>query len=77
LGKNEEVINTLGYEVSEDAYIDCQFNMNIPQNEKEIIENIVNATGAKVMSIDRAVEVNPYTIDVNAELERLKGKLKR
>lgn len=72
-GKMKKLLNVMGYNVSEDAYIDCQFNMNIPQNEKEIIENIVNATGAKVMSIERAVEVNPYTIDVNAELERLKG----
>lgn len=70
-GKMKKLLNTLGYNVSEDAYIDCQFNMNIPQNAKEIIDNIVNATGAKVMSIDRAVEVNPYTIDVNAELEKL------
>lgn len=72
-GIMKKLLNTLGYNVSEDAYINCNFNMNIPQNEKEIIENIVNATGAKVMSIERAVEVNPYTIDVNAELERLKG----
>ena len=43
--------NTLGYNVNEDIHIDCQFNMNIPQNESEIIDNIVNATGAGVMSV--------------------------
>lgn len=70
-GKMKKMLNYLNYNVNEDAYIDCQFNMNIPQNEKEIIENIVNATGAGVMSIERGIEVNPYTLDVNAELNRL------
>jgi len=72
-GKMKKLLRTLGYDVNEDAYVDCQFNYNIPQNESEIISNLVKATDSNIMSIERAVEVNPYTIDVNAELERLKG----
>ena len=74
-GKMKKLLNVLGNEVDEDAYIDCNFNMNIPQNESEIIENLTTATGGQpIMSIERAVEVNPYCIDVNAELDRI-GKV--
>ncbi|MEY8415635.1 phage portal protein [Tissierella praeacuta] len=73
-GKMKSLLRRLGYDIEEDAYIDCQFNMNIPQNAKEIVENISQLTGNKqVMSLERAIEVNPYTLDVNAELERLEG----
>lgn len=71
-GKMKTLLRQLGYEVGEDAYIDCQFNYNIPQNAKEIVENISTLTGNKqVMSLERAIEVNPYTLDVSAELGRL------
>lgn len=74
-GKMKKLLNVMGNEVDEDAYIDCQFNMNIPQNNKETIENLTTATGGQpIMSIERAVEVNPYTVDVNAELDRI-GKV--
>lgn len=73
-GKLKSLLRQLGYDIEEDAYIDCQFNMNIPQNAKELVENINSLTGGKqVMSIERAIEVNPYTLDVNAELKRLEG----
>lgn len=73
-GKMKALLRHLGHEVSEDAYIDCNFNMNIPQNESEIVENIVKLTGGvSVMSLERAVEVNPYTLDVSNELELLQG----
>lgn len=70
-GKIKGLLRLLGEEVAEDAYIDCQFNLNIPQNEGEIIDNLVNARNAGIISLDRAVEVNPYVNDVNAELDRL------
>ncbi|NLZ52821.1 MAG: phage portal protein [Thermoanaerobacteraceae bacterium] len=70
-GTMKKLLRLLGHNVAEDAYIDCQFNMNIPKNANEIIDNLVKATGANIISINRAVEVNPYTIDVNAELDRL------
>lgn len=71
-GKMKKLLNVLGYEVKEDAYIDCNFNMNIPQNQKEVIENLSKATGGQaIMSVERAIEVNPYTIDVNAELDKM------
>lgn len=74
-GIMKKLLNVLGNEVDEDAYIDCQFNMNIPQNNKETIENLTTAVGGQpIMSIERAVEVNPYTVDVNAELDRI-GKV--
>ena len=73
-GKMKKLLNYLGYNIEEDAYIDCQFNMNIPQNCGEIITNLSTATESGIMSIERAVEVNPYTIDVNAELEKLSNK---
>ena len=73
-GKMKKLLNVLGNEVDEDAYIDCNFNMNIPQNQGEIITNLSTATESGIMSIERAVEVNPYTVDVNAELDRI-GKV--
>ncbi|SHH31260.1 phage portal protein [Sporanaerobacter acetigenes] len=73
-GKMKKLLNVMGYEVDEDAYIDCNFNMNIPQNQGEIITNLSTATESGIMSIERAVEVNPYTVDVNAELEKLSNK---
>ena len=48
--------------------------MNIPQNAGEIIENLSKATESGIMSTERAVECNPFTIDVNAELEKLTSK---
>ncbi|MGI6227668.1 MAG: phage portal protein [Peptococcales bacterium] len=72
-GKIKGLLRLLGEEVAEDAYIDCQFNLNIPQNEGEIIDNLVNARNAGIISLDRAVEVNPYVNDVAIELERLQG----
>lgn len=74
-GKIKGLLRQLGEEISEDAYIDCNFNMNIPQNSGEIVKNIKELTGDKqVMSLDRAVEVNPYTLDVARELELLQGQ---
>lgn len=71
-GMMKKLLRTLGHEVKEDAYLDCQFVENIPQNAKEIIENLVNATGGQpIMSVERAVEVNPYTVDVNVEIARI------
>lgn len=71
-GMMKKLLRLTGHEVNESAYVDCNFNENIPQNAKEVIENLVNATGGKaIMSVDRAVEVNPYTVDVNVEVERL------
>ena len=72
-GKIKGLLRLTGHEVAEDAYIDGQFNYNIPMNSKEIIDNIVNAKDAGIISIDRAVEVNPYVNDVAIELERLQG----
>lgn len=70
----KKLLNILGYNINEDAYIDCNFNMNIPQNAGEIIENLSKATESGIMSTERAVECNPFTIDVNAELERISNK---
>lgn len=73
--KIKALLRALGHEVEEDAYIDCNFNYNIPQNSGEIVKNIKELIGDKqVMSLDRAVEVNPYTIDVARELELLQGQ---
>lgn len=71
-GIMKKLLRLVDNEVNEDAYIDCNFNFNIPQNDGEIIENLNKATGGQaIMSIDRAIEVNPYTVDVNTEIERL------
>lgn len=66
------------HEVNEDAYIDCNFNYNIPQNDGEIIENLTKATcGQAIMSVERAIEVNPYTVDVNAEVSKLYNNIEK
>lgn len=71
-GKMKKLLNVLDYDIDEDAYIDCNFNMNIPQNEGEIIKNLATATGGQpIMSTQRAIEVNPYVVDVNSELDHM------
>lgn len=71
-GKIKGLLRVLDKDIAEDAYIDCQFNYNIPQNEGEIIDNLTKAVGKQpIMSIERAVEVNPYTVDVNGEISRI------
>ena len=72
-GRMKGLLRLTGNEVAEDAYIDCEFNYNIPSNAKEIIDNLVKATEGGIMSKERAVEVNPYVVDVNSELEQLKA----
>lgn len=73
-GKVKGLLKAIGRGVDEDAYIDCNYNYNIPQNEGDIIDNITKATEGGVMSIERAVEVNPYTLDVVQEVERLRAR---
>ena len=72
-GRMKGLLRLVGHEIAEDAYIDCEFNYNIPSNAKEIIDNLVKATEGGIMSKERAVEVNPYVVDVNSELEQLKA----
>ena len=71
-GYMKQMIRELGNDIDENAYIGAEFNFNIPQNESEVVSNLMQLTGGKqIMSVDRAVEINPYTLDVALELDRL------
>ena len=37
-GKMKALLRILGHEVAEDAYIDGQFNYNIPMNSKKLLK---------------------------------------
>jgi hypothetical protein len=54
--------------------VSCTFEMSIPQNEKEIIENIKTLKEAGLISIETALSRTPYIYDVQTELTRLNSE---
>ncbi|QUH20224.1 phage portal protein [Alkaliphilus sp. B6464] len=70
-GKIKALLRVLGNDIIEDAYIDCQYNPNIPQNDKEVIENLKTLKEINGISLERLLEVSPYTNDVNEELDKI------
>ena len=68
-----ELLNRKGIEFSEDDKdsLDVVFNYSKPQNETEIIDNIVSLKGIGAISNETAIEINPYISNTAQELERL------
>lgn len=74
-GKVFELLERKGTEFSEDDRdsFDVVFNYSKPQNETEIINNLVSLKGIGAISNETAIEINPYISNTNQELERLRG----
>lgn len=73
-GIMKKLMRLLGYDIAEEAYISCSFNTAVPESRTGIINDLVKATGGKpIMSVERAIEVNPFTSDVVQEIDRLRA----
>ncbi|MEK4946559.1 phage portal protein [Carnobacterium sp. FSL W8-0810] len=68
-----ELLNRKGIEFTEDDRdsLDVVFNYSKPQNETEIIDNLVSLKGIGAISNETAIEINPYISNTAQELERL------
>lgn len=68
-----ELLNRKGIEFTEDDIdsLDVVFSYATPQNETEIIDNLVSLKGIGAISNETAIEINPYISNTNQELERL------
>lgn len=54
--------------------IDCQFSYNIPQNDSEIIDNIIKLKDDELISTESALSKVSYVTDINREMQRLSGE---
>jgi SPP1 family phage portal protein len=53
--------------------INCTFEYDIPQNAKEIIENITALKQNGLISLETALSRTPYIYDVSTEIEKIKN----
>lgn len=68
-----ELLARKGIEFEEDDMdsLDVVFNLSKPQNQTEIIENLVSLNSIGALSMETAIEINPYISNTAQELERL------
>lgn len=68
-----ELLERKGIEFTEDDRdsLDVVFNYSKPQNETEIIDNLVSLNSIGAISNETAIEINPYISNTAQELERL------
>lgn len=68
-----ELLERKGIEFTEEDIdsLDVVFSYSKPQNETEIINNLVSLKGIGAISNETAIEINPYISNTNQELERL------
>lgn len=57
--------------ITVDGNIDCVFDMAIPENEAEVINNVIKLRDAGLLSIDTALSQTPYVYDVKGEQEKI------
>lgn len=51
--------------------VDCVFDMAIPENEAEVIANVIKLKDAGLLSIDTALSQTPYVYDVKGERDKI------
>ena len=59
-----------------DGDLDCEFQMEIPQNAKEVIENLKTLREISGISFDAMLAKSPYTNDVVGEKEKIVEEMK-
>jgi len=70
----EQIEKLLQYKgINVDGLLDCTFNMSIPSNETELVNNIVNLYNNNLMSIDSAIEHSPYVNDIETEIKAIQA----
>lgn len=64
-----------GVEFTDDEYdsLGLVFHFARPSNDKETVENLTALKDAGLISLESAVERNPYVTDVSGELEKIGG----
>lgn len=67
--KIRKLLQYKGIKVNGD--VDCKFEMSIPQNEKEIIENLQMLKDMGAISLDTLLANSPYIYDVEGEKIKL------
>lgn len=74
--KIKKLLNIKG--ISLKGNIDCNFEMSVPQNEKEIIENLKLLREINGISLETLLAKTPYVYDVAGELTRIQteGEIK-
>lgn len=60
--------------ITVDGIVDCTFEYDIPQNSKQVIEDITKLKENGLMSVETALSRSPYIYDVQSELERLQAE---
>lgn len=70
--KIKKLLSLLNINVS--GEIDCTFEMSIPENEKEIIENLKALREINSISLETLLSRSPYIYDVQTELTRLQAE---
>lgn len=58
-----------------DGEMDCEFIMEIPQNAKEVIENLKTLREIKGISFENMLAKNPYTQDITGEKEKIENEM--
>lgn len=58
-----------------DGDVEAEFQMEIPQNAKEVIENLKTLRDISGISFETMLAKNPYVADVSGELEKLMKEL--
>lgn len=70
----ERILNVIsaGQGNKEKFDFDISFNLSLPDDLKEEIETLMDATGGQaILSQETGIKLNPYTNDANAELTKI------
>lgn len=75
----EQIEKLLGYkDITVNGDMDCSFEMSIPQNEGELVTNVIDLYNAGLISKQSALATEPYIYDIKKEIELInsdnKGK---
>ena len=73
----ERILNVIsaGQGNTEKFDFDISFNLSLPDDLKEEIQTLMDATGGQaIMSQETGIKLNPYTNDTDAELDKIKNE---
>ena len=59
------------------GYISCEFKFDIPANDSEIVDNLIELFNAGTMSLETLLSQSPYIFDTTQEMKRLGDKVNK